>query len=63
MLKNIFNCPFLLCDQKYLSDNNYIKIDGNNTLVSDLKLEKQEVQKKYEKIAKFHMSIVLQIII
>ena len=25
--------------EKYLSDNNYIKIDGNNTLVSDLKLE------------------------
>lgn len=21
MLKNIFNCPFLLCDQKYLSDD------------------------------------------
>lgn len=25
--------------EKYLSDNNYIKIDGNNTLVSDLKLD------------------------
>ena len=25
--------------EKYLSDNNYIKIDGNNILVSDLKLE------------------------
>lgn len=25
--------------EKYLSNNNYIKIDGNNTLVSDLKLD------------------------
>ena len=25
--------------EKYLSDNNYIKIDGENTLVSDLKLD------------------------
>ena len=25
--------------EKYLSDNNYIKIDGNNILVSDLKLD------------------------
>ena len=25
--------------EKYLSNNNYIKIDGNNILVSDLKLE------------------------
>lgn len=26
--------------EKYLSNNNYIKIDGNNTLISDLHLEK-----------------------
>ena len=26
--------------EKYLTDNNYIKIDGNNSLVSDLNLEK-----------------------
>ena len=25
--------------EKYLSDNNYIKVDGNNTLVSNLKLD------------------------